>query len=216
MSMQRFALLTTTCIAAGALGLGLTGCREDMSPDPPVQIQRNMMHQERYNSQSYSEYFDDHRTMRTPVEGTMSQEQWDRARGDEELISGRLADNSGFVMTVPPSAIALSGDYAKALARGQERFNIYCAPCHSRTGDGKGMVARVQNGFAKVTSLHDKTVREMPDGQLYATITNGVRVMPSYAAQIPLADRWAIVAYVRALELSQVSQADPSHVEPKK
>ena len=212
MTMRRFPLLLTACVAAGAL----SGCREDMSPDPPVSLERNMMHQERYNPQSYSEYFADHRTMRTPVAGTMSREQWDGYKGDEELLTGRIADGSGFVMTVPPSAMDLHGDYAKALTRGQERFNIYCAPCHSRTGDGKGMVARVQNGFAKVTSLHDKAVREMPDGQLYATITNGVRMMPSYAAQIPVADRWAIVAYVRALEISQVSQMGPSQMEPNK
>jgi hypothetical protein len=71
------------------------------------------------------------------------------------------------------------------------------------------MVARRPGSFAKVTNLHDKEVRTMPDGQVFATITNGVRTMPSYAAQIPMSDRWAIVAYVRALELSQISQAEP-------
>ena len=192
-------------ISAAAL---LSGCRGDRSADPPVQLERNMLHQERFDSQSYTDFFPDHRTMRTPELGTVSREEYDSYFGDEAVRTG-LTDETTFVLTIPQSVVAQRGGYDKLEARGQERFNIYCAPCHSRKGDGKGAVARVPNGFAKVSDLHDKAIREMPDGEIFATITRGVRTMPSYAAQIPIQDRWAIVSYVRALELNELSLAEP-------
>jgi mono/diheme cytochrome c family protein len=88
--------------------------------------------------------------------------------------------------------------------RGRERFDIYCAPCHGRTGDGKTLTTRA--GFPQLPKLDDPRICTMPDGQLYATIANGVRNMPPYAAQLEVGDRWAVVAYVRALELSQLAQ----------
>jgi mono/diheme cytochrome c family protein len=185
----------------------LSACRGDPSEDPPVHLQRNMFHQERYNPQMSSPFFSDGRAMRTPEPGTISREEYDQSSGDDSLTTGR--EDGHFVMSIPQAAVDRAGGYEKLVARGQERFNIYCAPCHSRAGDGQGMVARRPGSFAKVTNLHDKEIRQMPDGQLFATITNGVRTMPSYAAQIPMSDRWSIVAYVRALELSQISQAEP-------
>ncbi|MGA7121794.1 MAG: cytochrome c, partial [Polyangiaceae bacterium] len=109
--------------------------------------------------------------------------------------------------------------------RGQERFGIYCAPCHGQTGDGKGMVVCKRDkpsdpcesrGFPPLPSYEDPRLRQMPDGQLFATISHGVRTMPAYGAQIPIPDRWAIVSYVRALQLSQMAQAKPSQPELKK
>jgi mono/diheme cytochrome c family protein len=195
-------------LAASTLALAmLAGCRGDPSDEPPVHLQRNMFHQERYNPQSSSPFFTDGRTMRAPEPGTISREEYDQYGGDDSILTGR--QDNRFVMTIPAGAVDRAGGYEKLVTRGQERFNIYCAPCHSRTGDGQGIVARRPGSFAKVTSLHEKAVKDMPDGQLFATITNGVRTMPSYAAQIPVGDRWAIVSYVRALELSQVSQAEP-------
>ena len=116
------------------------------------------------------------------------------------------------------------GGMEKVLKRGQERFTIYCSPCHSRTGDGKGMVVCKRDkvgdpcesrGFPPLPSKEDPRLRQMPDGQLFATITHGVRTMPAYAAQVPTADRWAIVAYVRALEMTQGATTSPQP-EPKK
>jgi mono/diheme cytochrome c family protein len=113
----------------------------------------------------------------------------------------------------------------KLLARGQERFAIYCAPCHGLTGDGKGMVVCKREkmsdpcesrGFPPLPSYQDARLRQMPDGQLFATISHGVRTMPAYGAQIPRSDRWAIVAYVRALQLSQMAEVHPSQAEPGK
>ena len=96
---------------------------------------------------------------------------------------------------------------AATIDRGEERFNIYCAPCHSRTGDGNGMV--VQRGFRQAASYHVDRLREMPVGYFFDVITNGFGVMPDYRAQIAVEDRWRIVAYVRALQLSHdATEAD--------
>jgi mono/diheme cytochrome c family protein len=92
------------------------------------------------------------------------------------------------------------------LARGQQRFDIYCAPCHSRAGDGDGMIAR--RGFPHPPSYHQPRLREAPDRHFYDVMTNGYGIMRSYADRVPPEDRWAIVAYVRALQLSQNPRAE--------
>ncbi len=195
-----------------ALGAaGLAGCQEQRSEDPPILLERNMYDCERYNPESYSQFFPDHRTMRTPVEGTVAR---DRHDDDPEVSTGLLPDQSGYVLAIPPMFVMRQGGMEKLLARGQERFGIYCAPCHGLTGDGKGMVVCKREkatdpcqsrGFAPLPSYEDPRLRQMPDGQIFATITHGVRTMPAYGAQIPTADRWAIVAYVRALQMSQMA-----------
>lgn len=204
-------------IAAGALA----GCREQSSEDPPVLLERNMYDQERYNPESYSQFFDDHRTMRTPVEGTVAR---DRYEDDPEVATGLLPDKTGYVMAIPQTYVQRSGGMEKVLERGRERFTIYCAPCHGATGDGKGIVVCKRDqptdpcqsrGFSPLPNYEDPRLRQMPDGQIFATITHGVRTMPAYGPQVPVADRWAIVAYVRALQLSQMAQATPQP-EPKK
>ncbi len=201
-------LLAATIIAATA-----TGCRGQRSEDSPIVIIRNMFHQPRYNPQSSSDYFEDGRTMRTPVEGTVAR---DRFEENEEISTGRLNDESGYVLTVPEETVRRAGGMDALLVRGQERFGIYCTPCHDKTGAGNGTV--VQRGYQKPPTLHDPRIRTMPDGQVYATIKNGVRNMPAYGSQIPSADRWAIVSYVRALELSQLSMNAPNSqgMEPHK
>ena len=92
------------------------------------------------------------------------------------------------------------------LKRGQERYNIYCAPCHDQTGSGKGIV--VKKGFLPPPSMHLDRLRESPDGHFCDVISNGIRNMPSYKHQIPISDRWAIVAYVRALQRSQNAKTE--------
>jgi mono/diheme cytochrome c family protein len=218
----RFAPSTTFALV-GALALaGAAGCRGQSSEDPPVAPERNMYDTERYNPESYSQFFPDHRTMRAPVEGTIAR---DRYEDDPETATGLLADRSGYVMTIPQALVQRQGGMEKVLARGQERFGIYCAPCHGLNGDGHGMVVCKRDkaedpcqsrGFAPLPSYEDPRLRSMPDGQLFATITHGVRTMPAYGPQVPIADRWAIVSYVRALQLSQMADAKPSQMEPKK
>lgn len=160
-----------------------------------------MYEQERYDPQSPSKFFADRASMRTPVDGTMPREAYEE---DEAVATGVLADGSSYVLALPASVITSAGGLEKMARRGQQRFTIYCAPCHGATGDGQGMIARVPGGFPPLPSLTDARVDHLPDGQIFATISNGVRNMPSYGAQIPRADRWAIVAYLRALELSRL------------
>jgi mono/diheme cytochrome c family protein len=206
-----------SCIAGG-----LGGCRGQSSEDPPVLLERNMYDSERYNPEAYSQFFPDHRTMRVPVEGTVAR---DRYEDDPEFATGLLADRSAYAMTIPQAVVQRGGGLEKMLARGQERFGIYCAPCHGLTGDGKGMVICKRDkvtdpcesrGFPPLPSYEDPRIRFMPDGQLFATITHGVRTMPAYGPQIPIADRWAVVSYVRALQVSQMAVAKQSQPEPKK
>jgi mono/diheme cytochrome c family protein len=200
----------------------LAGCREQTSEDTPIALERNMYDTERYNPESFSDFFPDHRTMRTPVPGTVAR---DRYEDDPEIATGLLADRAAYVMAIPSGLVQRLGGMEKVLARGQERFGIYCAPCHGLTGDGKGMVTckrdRVTDpcesrGFPPVPSYEDPRLRSMPDGQVFATITHGVRTMPAYGPQIPVQDRWSIVSYVRALQVSQMAAATPSQPEPKK
>ena len=142
--------------------------------------------------------------MRPPVEGTIAR---DRYEDDPETATGLLADKSGYVMTIPAAMVQRAatekgwgpekaGGMEKLLARGQERFGIYCAPCHGATGDGKGMIvckrdkptqACESRGFPPLPTYADPRLRAMPDGQLFATISHGVRTMPAYGPQIPIA-----------------------------
>jgi mono/diheme cytochrome c family protein len=187
----------------------IMGCRGQTSKETPVQLIRNMFDQPKYSMQSYSDYFDDHRTMRLPPEGTIARER----EIDPRIARGRVQDeqgnDTGYVMTVPQEVIARAGGMSKLLERGQDRFGIYCVPCHDSTGSGEGEVTKhaKESGaqaFAPPT-FHQDRIRHMPDGQMFATISNGIRNMPPYGPQVPVNDRWAIISYVRALELSQAS-----------
>ena len=199
-------------LVAATIGAALVGCRGQTSKDPPIVPIRNMYHQPRYNMQAESEYFADHRTMRPPVEGAVARERI----VDPEVALGRLADESGYVLTVPRAVIASFGGMAALLSRGQERYGIYCAPCHDATGSGNGAVAQhaVAVGAAamKPPSYHSERLRHAPDGQIFATITNGIRNMPAYGYQIPTQDRWAIVGYFRALQVSRASVGEQAHL----
>ncbi len=206
-----------------ALALGaLSGCREQTSDETPIEPERNMYDTERFNPESYSDFFPDHRTMRLPVPGTLSRDHYE---DDPEVATGLVPDRTGYVMAIPQAIVQRAGGMEKMLAQGQARFGIYCAPCHGLTGDGKGMVVCKRDtgtgpctdtrGFPPLPSYEDPRLRAMPDGQLFATITHGARTMPAYGPQIPVGDRWAIVAYVRALQMSQMATATPKP-EPKK
>jgi mono/diheme cytochrome c family protein len=169
-----------------------------------------MYDQPKYEIQSYSDFFDDHRTMRLPVEGVIARE----AEIDVRIAEGRTEDESTWVLTIPQEVVDRAGGMGPMVDRGRDRFNIFCAPCHGRTGAGNGMVAQRAAaipgaGAMAPTSLHQDRLRHIPDGQLFGTMTNGIRNMPAYGPQVPGTDRWAIVAYVRALQLSQASYSPP-------
>jgi mono/diheme cytochrome c family protein len=149
-----------------------------------------MHDQPKYKPLRESEIFADKRSARPPVPGTVAR---GTLREDEAYYTGK--DGKEFLTRLPmPVDPAL-------LARGREQFEVFCSPCHGRTGRGDGMV--VQRGFRKPPSYHSDRLRQMPVGYFYDVIANGFGAMSDYAAQIPVRDRWATVAYIRALQLSQ-------------
>jgi len=156
----------------------VAGCRQDMHDAP------------RYEAFEASSTFADNRASRTPPVGTVPRG-W--LREDEALYTGKVA---GQPIEQFPFAIAHA-----ELARGRQRFNIFCTPCHGQLGDGNGMV--VQRGLRQAASFHQDRLRQETIGYFFDVITNGFGAMPDYATQIPVRDRWLIVAYVRALQLSQ-------------
>jgi mono/diheme cytochrome c family protein len=163
--------------------LSLAACRQDMHDQP------------KFKPLAESDFYADLRSARTPVEGTVARGQ---LREDTYFYTGKVGDNPGDYMPFPAT-----GDL---LERGQQRYNIYCAPCHSRLGDGNGVVSG--RGFPrKPPSFHDERLRKVPLGYFFDVMTNGFGSMPDYASQIPPRDRWAIVAYIRALQLSQAATA---------
>jgi mono/diheme cytochrome c family protein len=170
----------------------LSGCARGLpKEDPPIRLLQNMYSQEKYKPQSQNQFFDDGSAMRLPVAGTVAQ---GYLRDDVAFFEGKTKE--GDTLAFAPIAYSM-----ETMQRGQERYNIYCAPCHSRVGDGKGTV--VERGYTPAPTYHDNRLRAVPDGHIYLTITNGIRNMPSYRSQISVEDRWAIVAYIRALQRSQ-------------
>jgi len=168
--------------------LALAGCRQDMHDQP------------RFKPLAQSDFYTDLRSARPPVEGAVARGQ---LHEDDYLYTGKVGNNPGDYMPFPVTEALL--------ARGQERYNIYCAPCHSRLGDGNGVVAA--RGFPRrPPSYHTQRLRQAPLGYLFDVMTSGFGAMPDYAAQIVPRDRWAIVAYIRALQLSQ--GATPADVPP--
>ncbi len=169
--MRRAALLLLA--AAGA-----ASCRQDMHDQP------------KYKPFRYSPFFGDDRSERPQVEDTVARGQ---LREDDALYRGKVGRD--FVSTFPVPVDST------LVLRGQERFTIYCSPCHGQTGRGDGMV--VQRGYRRPPSFHIDRLRQQPPGYFYDVITNGFGAMPDYATQIPVGDRWAIVAYLRALQMSE-------------
>ena len=150
-----------------------------------------MQDQPRYKPLARSDFFADLRSARSPVEGAVARGQ---LHEDVYLNTGKVGNDPGDYMPFPVSA--------ELLARGQQRYDIYCAPCHSRVGDGNGVIPA--RGFPrKPPSFHIERLRKAPLGYVFDVITNGFGAMPDYSSQIAPRDRWAIVAYVRALQLSQ-------------
>jgi len=160
------------------LALLASACRQDMHDQPKYQpFERN-------------KFFADQRASRPLVPGVVARGHLDE---DQAFFTGVSA--TGPVATNP---LPLTRDL---MLRGQERFNIYCSPCHDRVGAGEGMI--VQRGYKQPPTFHSDRARSLPDGYFFQVMTNGFATMPSYAPQVSPADRWAIVAYIRALQYSQ-------------
>jgi len=149
-----------------------------------------MHDQPKYRPFRRSTYFSDGREMRPLVDGTVARDDTDETSG----FSSGLGPDGPLVRS--PVAITPA-----LLERGRERYDIFCAPCHDRTGAGEGMI--VLRGFRRPPSFHEDRLREVPDGHLVDVMAKGFGAMPGYAGQVQAADRWAIAAYIRALQLSQ-------------
>jgi len=211
-STKRF-LSVSLCLGVFvAICLGSTGCRQDMHDQPKYRPLRPI---DQIGS------INDGRSARPLVEGTVARGQ---LKDDVEFYTGKLG-TAQTAASGPPNPQPVQGAInaqagqnpaqvyqgyvaefpmpltAADLDRGQERFNIYCAVCHGRLGDGAGMIVR--RGFRKPPSFHDERLRNAPVGYFFDVQTNGFGAMPDYASQIPPDDRWRIIAYIRALQLSQ-------------
>jgi mono/diheme cytochrome c family protein len=177
-------------MAVGVLAaLCLAGCtRGSTSSRPPIHPNPNMDVQPKYLPQAESAFFYDGATMRQPLAGTV-------ARGhllaSPELETGRGED--GAFVTANPHA-----DRENLVHRGQERFGIYCAPCHGGSGNGRGML--FERAGVQSADLHEARIVAYPDGQIFDVVTNGLGLMSGYRYPISAEDRWAIVAYVRQLQ----------------
>ena len=192
-------LLVGVCLAGGA-------CRRDMQDQPKMKPYRS------------TSFFGDGISMRPPVAGTIPR---GFLRSDSVLFSGKKEKSVQSTSTQPTPAPSPTGGNANAypddvdtfpfpiteqiVMRGRERFEIFCSVCHGLTGHGDGMIVR--RGYRQAANFHEDRLRKAPVGHFFDAITNGWGAMPSYAAQIPVQDRWAIIAYVRALQLAQAKTA---------
>lgn len=176
----RAALRATAVLIAA---LALAGCRQDMHDTP------------RFEPLEANPFFANDSASRMLVANTVPR---GLLREDTHLNEGKI---DGKLATTFPMPIT-----AAVMARGQERFNVFCSPCHGRTGSGNGMV--VQRGFRAPPSYHEDRLRNAPVGYFFDVMTNGFGAMQDYSAQIPVPDRWAIAAYIRALQLSQRATID--------
>lgn len=181
-------------LAATTILLVCAGCRLDMHVQP------------RYNPYDPTDFFNDGQSARMPVAGTVPRS--DLTMGPDELLyTGKV---NGEVATGFPFPIT-----REILDRGRERFNINCSPCHGLAGDGDGMI--VQRGFRRPPTFHDDRLRNIPVGYFFQVITNGFGVMYPYGYRVTPRDRWAIISYIRALQLSrQVSINDLPPAEQEK
>jgi mono/diheme cytochrome c family protein len=172
--MRRVLVMAVVCAALAP------GCRQDMHNQPKIL------------PQAANPFFPDDRGGRPLNAGTVSR---DAPSGDAAYLTGKDGGQAVRQAPVPVSAAVL--------ARGRERYDVFCSPCHDRVGTGQGMI--VQRGYRRPPSFHIERLRQEADGYFFVTITNGFGVMPNYAQQVPVADRWAITLYIRALQLSQAA-----------
>jgi mono/diheme cytochrome c family protein len=182
---RRYAARPANAAALLAALIALVGCHTDMYDQPRLEpLEKNT-------------FFDDGRASRPLVEGVV---EYGAISPSSVLMSGKVGDE---LTDELPEQIKLD---AALLKRGEQRFNIFCSNCHGLSGDGDGMI--VLRGYRKPPTYHSDRLRGMPIGHFFDVATNGFGVMPSYASQIPVNDRWAIAAYIRALQLTQYARID--------
>ena len=185
----------------------VAGKRGDLSRRPPIELFADMDRQPKLRPQEANSFFKDGLSSQHPVEGAIAR---GAAYQDSPENTGKIPGTTNWVLTIPVPVTS------QLMARGQERFNISCAPCHGAQGDGKGITTKL--GMAVIADLHDATTRKIPqqlDGQIFNTLSYGKGLMQGYAASLSIQDRWAIVAYVRALERSRLGALEDVPAEER-
>jgi mono/diheme cytochrome c family protein len=206
---MRYVYLTIFLIVV--LGVSILGFRGSLSTRSPLEVFPDMDHQPKYKPQAESKFFADARADRPTPVGAVAYARTagvaDAAflKADDQLYAGK--DSNGAWVAGFPSAVTVD---AKFLERGQDRFTIYCAPCHGAIGDGNGITK--QYGMGATPSYHDERLRKVANGEIFNVITHGKGNMLSYADKLSAEDRWAVVAYVRALQ--RAAHATAADVPP--
>lgn len=202
--MRYFLLIFAVLVAGVVLIAGRQG---DLSRNRPLQIFPDMKRQAKLRPQTGNTFFASGFSSQLPPSGTIAQGSARLVGGqqvypfeDVPFNTGRVPGTTNFVELSPLPVTA------GLLKRGQQQFTIYCAPCHGQTGEGNGIVKKF--GMATVRSVHEPIVVRQTDGEIFNTISHGKLTMQGYAAQIPVEDRWAVIAYVRALQLSRLGSVD--------
>ena len=194
--MRYFLLIFLVCTV---MVVAIAGKRGSISRRPPIELFPDMNRQPKLRPQTPDAFFADGKSSRLPVAGTIAHD--DTHYEDLPVNTGRVAGTTNFVETIP---VEVTG---KLLARGQQRFTINCSPCHGAQGDGNGITKKI-GAMAVVANLHDKRIVELADGEIFNTITYGKNLMGAYGANVTIEDRWAIIAYLRALQLSKLGTID--------
>jgi mono/diheme cytochrome c family protein len=199
---MRYAYLILALLVAGTVSI--LGFRGSVTTKPPLEVFPDMDHQPKYKAQARSAFFADGRVDRPLPVGAVARGD---LRADDHLYTGKNADGSflsGF-----PAAITID---AKLLERGKDRYAIFCLPCHGAIGDGNGITKSY--GMGATPTYHDDRLRKMAEGEIFNTITVGKGNMLSYADKLSADERWAVIAYVRALQRAQtgtVNDVPASH-----
>ena len=178
----------------------VAGKRGDLSRRPPIELFPDMDRQPKLRPQAANTFFKDGLSSQQPIDGAVAR---GSAYQDVPENTGKIPGTTNWVQTIPAPVTA------QVMARGRERYDISCAPCHGAQGDGKGITTKF--GMAVIADLHDAAGRKVPqqsDGQLFGTISHGKGLMQGYASTLSIPDRWAIVAYVRALQRSHLGTID--------
>jgi len=198
--MRYFLMTFGVCVVLVML---IAGKRGDISRRPPIEVFPDMDRQLKLHPQEPNAFFENGVSSQLPPPGTIAQSTPMNVGGqtvyrfqDSPVNTGRIVGTTNFIETNPFPVTA------QLLERGRERYTIFCAPCHGQLGNGEGITKKL--GMLTVVTLQDKRIVALPDGDIFNTITHGKNTMGAYGPQIPVEDRWAIVAYLRALQLSQL------------
>jgi len=203
--MRYFLLIFVVLVLAVA---GIAGRRGSLTRNTPIQIFADMKRQLKLRPQSPNGFFANGVSSQLPVAGTIPQSKPVVIGGreyfpyeDAPVFTGRLPGTTNFIENNPlPVTVQL-------MERGQQRFTIYCSPCHGQTAEGTGITKKI-GAMAVVANLHDKRIVEMADGEIFNTITHGKNLMGAYGPNVPVEDRWAIIAYLRAVQLSHLGTVE--------